>query len=91
MKEHLKLLGFKVKDVVSGYIGVVVSISFDISGCVQAVVKPLVGKDGKMDDGVWIDVKRLRPLSPAPVMAVPDYEIVPGGNVLPKPSSLPMK
>jgi hypothetical protein len=34
----LKLLGTKVRDVVTGFVGIVTSVSFDLYGCVQAVV-----------------------------------------------------
>ena len=44
-EQHFKLLGMKVKDKVTGYSGVVTSLSFDLYGCVQAVITPITGKD----------------------------------------------
>ena len=41
IKKHLDLLGHKVKDKVSDYTGVVISISFDLYGCIQADVRPI--------------------------------------------------
>jgi hypothetical protein len=83
MQEHLKLLGFKVKDVVSGLEGVVTSISFDLYGCVQAVVSRPTNKDGEIPESRWFDTKRLVAISEVPVMDVPDFAIIPGGQDLP--------
>ena len=38
MQNHFELLGYKVKDSVTGFTGVVTSISFELYGCVQALV-----------------------------------------------------
>jgi hypothetical protein len=83
MREHFKLLGFAVRDVVTGFAGVVTSISFDLYGCVQAVVTPFVDEKGVAGDGRWHDTKRLVATSDAPVMAVPTFVTVPGGQELP--------
>ena len=40
IKKHLDLLGYEVEDKVSNFKGVVISISFDLYGCVQADVRP---------------------------------------------------
>lgn len=73
MNDFLKLLGFEVKDAVTKFNGVVVSITFDLYGCVQAYVMPKADKAGKIGDGCWFDVKRLTKTSTAPVMAVPQW------------------
>ena len=56
---HVDLLGKEVKDRVSGFEGTVVTVSFDLFGCIQAIVKPPVDKDGKLGDGHWFDIHRL--------------------------------
>ena len=89
MNEHLKLLGIKVRDKVTGFIGVASSISFDISGCIQAFVVPSKSKDGKLGDGHWFDTKRLKILDANPVTELPTFEIIPGGQELPGYSSKP--
>lgn len=71
---HLDLLGKTVKDKVTGYTGVVVSVCFDLFGCIQAAVKPPVDKDGKIGDGYFIDVNRLVVTSETRVMPVPEWE-----------------
>lgn len=80
MKEHLALLGFPVKDQVSGFKGVVTSISFDLYGCVQAIVSPMIKdtKTQKQEDSRWFDVKRLTKTAEKTVMDVPTFETVPG-------------
>jgi hypothetical protein len=74
IKKHLDLLGFRVEDKVTGMEGVVASISFDLYGCVQAIVNPGMTKDGKLADSVWFDVNRLKVTSKKPVMEVPNFD-----------------
>lgn len=69
-QEHIDLLGMTVKEVVTGVEGIVTCVSFDLYGCVQAVVTP-PAKDGK---GTWFDVTRLNILVSSPIMAPPDFE-----------------
>lgn len=77
VKKHLGLLGLKVQDKVTGFKGVVASIHFDLYGCVQALVNPGKGKDGKLGEQVYFDVSRLEVKNPKPVMDVPNYEYGP--------------
>lgn len=74
IEKHLNLLGFKVEDKVTGFKGVVASVSFDLYGCVQAIVNPGVDKDGKTRDQCWFDIARLTVTSKAPVMDRPNYD-----------------
>lgn len=64
---HLASLGLKVKDKVTGQKGVVTSISYDLYGCIQAVVTDTKG------EGKWLDVTRLIFKSTTPVMDVPNF------------------
>lgn len=73
MNEYINLLGKKVQDCVTGQKGVVTSVSYDISGCIQGWVHPGLGSDGKMLDGGWIDTKRLAVSDEAPVMDMPVF------------------
>lgn len=73
MKKHINLLGKKAKDLVTGYSGVITTISFDLYGCVQAVITPPVDEKGETKNGTWFDVTRLQILSQAPVMDLPDF------------------
>ena len=74
VEDHLKLLGMKVEDKVTGATGIVTSISYDLYGCIQAIVDPMVGEDGKSGDVHWFDVFRLKVLSKKPVMETPDFQ-----------------
>lgn len=51
VKNHLALLGLKVQDKVTGFKGVISSISFDLYGCVQAAITPSVNAEGKNQEG----------------------------------------
>jgi hypothetical protein len=82
MKEYLALLGMKCRDVVTGAFGVVTSVSFDLYGCVQALLT-LPSTEQKESESCWFDAKRLRVMSDKPVMDQPTFEIVPGGYDLP--------
>ena len=84
MLKDFDLLGKKVKDKVIGCEGVVTSISYDLYGCVQALLTPFVDKEGKKGDSDWFDSKRLIVTDHYPVMEVPDFEKEPpGGQKLP--------
>jgi uncharacterized protein YrrD len=74
MQKHMELLGMKVRDQVTGYTGVVSSVSFDLYGCIQAIVTPKAGEAGKQEDSRWFDVQRLRVIGKKPVMVRPNYE-----------------
>lgn len=92
MEKHLKLLGWKVKDKVTGFIGVVEHVGIDLYGCVQAIVRPNVAtsKDGtqKCDDSRWFDVARLDKIGKAPVMTpIPvKGDLIPAGAAMDKPT-----
>jgi hypothetical protein len=68
------LLGLKVKDRVTGFSGVVSSISFDLYGCIQAVVTPEADGKGKIPDCRWFDVTRLKKTGKKPVMKLPNFD-----------------
>ena len=71
--DHLELLGKKVEDKVTGMTGVITCMSFDLFGCIQAVLTPPAEESGKLPDGKWMDVSRLNVKSKKPVMDVPDF------------------
>ena len=74
VEKHLELLGLEVKDKVSDLKGIVISISFDLYGCIQADVRPKeLDKDGKLQTGWWMDINRLIIKNKKPVMERPNY------------------
>ena len=92
IKEHLNLLGHKVKDKVSDFEGVVISISFDLYGCIQADVRPTtLNKDNNIIMGSWLDVNRLIVLTKKPLMDAPNFEYGDIAKGKKGPANLPMK
>ncbi len=73
VKTHMKLLGLKVEDKVTKFKGVVTCISFDLYGCIQAIVTAPSVKSEK-GNSQWCDVSRLKIISKTPVMGLPNYE-----------------
>ena len=68
IEEHVNtFLGRKVRDKVTGTTGVVSSVSFDLYGCVQAVITE------SMDKQHWADITRLDILEGTPVMQLPNF------------------
>lgn len=70
--DHLDLLGICVKDRVTGFTGVVTSITFDLYGCIQGLVHPGLDKEGKPLDQCWFDMNRLQ-IAGKRVMPAPGY------------------
>ena len=77
-ENHLNLLGMEVKDKVTKSSGVVSSVSYDLYGCIQALITPPVAADGKRENSHWYDVNRLTITGKKPVMKVPDFIKIPG-------------
>lgn len=73
-EKHLDLLGLKGKDLVTGFSGVITSISYDLYGCIQVIITPQIDKDGKRDDGRWYDVNRVKITGKKPVMKQPNFD-----------------
>lgn len=91
--EQMKILGLRAKDRVTGFVGVVTTVSFDLYGCVQAVVSPEVApeKPGELADARWFDVHRLTTFPGEPVMPVPSFAFEKGPAMKPPMPSLPIR
>jgi len=81
--KDLELLGWKARDVVNGAEGIVVSVSFDLNGCVMAFIDRGYGSDGKKLDSLWTDTKRVEKIGDGPALSQPTFELIPGGRELP--------
>jgi len=79
-----EMLGKKVLDRITNTKGVVTSISFDLYGCVCAIVNPGINKEGIARDTAWFDIARLKVTSDKPVMEVPTFGRVKGSATKPK-------
>ena len=73
IKAHLKMLGHKCKDKITGFSGVVTAVNYDVNGCIQALINPGVDKEGKLRDCHWFDVTRIEITSKDPVIKQPNY------------------
>ena len=92
IKKHMDMLGHEVQDKVSDFEGIVISISFDLYGCIQALVRSReLQKDGTLKQGIWLDVSRLIVITKKPLMNPSnyDYGIIAKGKK--GPANLPSK
>lgn len=74
IKKNLGLLGVSVIDKVTGFKGIVTSVSFDLYGCVQAIVNPGMNEKGELGTQAWFDINRLQITNPNPIMKRPNFE-----------------
>lgn len=58
VEETLAVLGLPVRDKVTGFDGVITSVSFDLYGCIQVVKTPLMLVGSTLND--WISSLQLR-------------------------------
>lgn len=72
LEKHVELLGFPLKDKVTGQTGVATSISFDLYGCIQVAITPLT-KDGTVNNGNWFDVGRIEKTGNKRVLPLPNF------------------
>jgi len=74
IKKYLKFLGYRAKDKVTGFVGVVDSVCFDLYGCIQVSLKPPMNNQGEVRSGYWFDINRIQLLSKKSVIEVPNFE-----------------
>ena len=72
-KKHIELLGFRAKDKVTGFEGVIDSVCFDAYGCIQVSLKPPMNKDGEVPQGYWFDVTRVVVDNSQRIVDLPDF------------------
>jgi len=89
VQRHIQMLGMRVRDRVTGLEGVVTSVSFDLYGCVQTIVNPGRGTDGKPMELVWFDIARLEIIDSQTVMPPPNFESGPVAEGLKGPAEKP--
>lgn len=71
----MELLGLKVKDKVTDTTGIVTSISYDLYGCIQAIITLSAGTENRENLIGWYDIKRLEILDDVPVLDMPNWDI----------------
>jgi len=72
-KTHIELLGFKAKDKITGFEGTIDSVCFDLYGCIQVSLKPPMDNDGKIPDGYWVDVTRIKITNKNRIVELPNF------------------
>lgn len=80
LDDTFALLGHHMRDKVTGMIGVVTSVSFDLYGCVQATIHSGLDKEGKPAEQYWFDVQRLESTDKPRVMDPPDFGDMPAAE-----------
>ncbi len=73
-------MGQKVKDIVTGFEGIVVARVEFINGCVQYAVRPKVDDKGNMVESEYIDVDRLKLVNSGVQGMMKTYETTIGGE-----------
>lgn len=74
VKSNLELLGCKVRDKVTRFEGIVTSVSFDLYGCIQTLVTPIIDTSSDKSGSSWFDSTRLDILCSTPIMSLPNYD-----------------
>lgn len=76
IEETIELMGRKGKDKVSGFEGIITSVSFDLYGCVQLALTPIAKpKAEELKHGHWFDVARIEVRDEkSRVMPIPDFK-----------------
>jgi len=73
LEKHVNKLGYRCRDRVTGLEGVIVTVGFDLYGCIQAIVHPGKDKEGDLKETIWFDIERLEIISKDTVMQLPDF------------------
>ena len=74
IKKSLDLLGHKAEDKITGFKGIIDSVSFDLYGCVQFLVRPPMDKANHVPDSMWFDGVRLKIITEKPVIPQPMFK-----------------
>ena len=80
--KYLDLLGCRVTDRITGFSGVVESISYDLYGCIQPWITPSIDDKGKLEGGRFFDGGRLEKSGTQPVVPVPPFSDAAGSLAL---------
>lgn len=73
LENHIKLMGYKATDKVTGFTGVIDSVCFDLYGCIQASLTPPQDSGKEWVSSRWFDITRLE-VSGDRVMKLPAFD-----------------
>jgi hypothetical protein len=65
-----EMLGYTMRDIVTGFVGVAVGHVEYITGCDQLLLVPSVDESGKLRESNWFDTQRCELLPTQPVVTV---------------------
>jgi hypothetical protein len=83
MSNDEDIMGQYGEDRITGFRGRITGIVRYISGCTQVLLTPKVGTDGKMPEGQFIDIQRIK-VDETVVRIMLDNAPTPGFDQLPK-------
>ena len=72
-KKHIELLGFMAEDKITGFRGVIESVSFDLYGCIQILLKPKMNDRGEIPAGNWFDITRIKIINKKRIVDMPNF------------------
>jgi len=75
MDENRVELGDRVKDIITGFTGIVLARIEYLAGCVQFAVKPKLGSDGKMIHPEYVDEAQLEIVKKSVVVATGTHQM----------------
>lgn len=76
--DYIEALGREAVDQVTGFAGIITTVSFDLYGCIQVILTPPIRANGEKQDGAWFDYNRLKintqraRVLPIPTFSTPD-------------------
>lgn len=76
LQKHINMLGLRAEDKITGFVGTVASVCFDLYGCVQVAITPAC-KEGTLGESKWFDIGRVTVVDTTPVMQRPEFEWAP--------------
>lgn len=59
MKNTEIKLGNKARCIVTGFEGIVTGDCLYLNGCRQLCLKPKMNKEGKLEEGIWVDIGQI--------------------------------
>lgn len=92
VSHHLRFLGFKCRDKITGFEGVGSSVCFDLYGCIQTSLTP-PHKEGaeKFNAGHWFDNNRLEIVPDTVRIMEPQFRLTPPAEDRPGPADRPAR
>lgn len=83
MTNRLPVIGDKVRDRITGVVGIVTTHASHLTGCDRMWISPCAGDDNKTIEGMWVDIDMLEIIEPAVIEKVTYARQAPGGVDLP--------